>query len=327
MRRILTFLFLITASMIPLTAEELKLHHALGDSGDRLCDTWVASVDYLNWKARRSGMDYAIVDPNTDNNIEGIIESMEFDNEGGIRASIGKRLACGWDTAATYTGYNTDDYRTLSAPAGGQLWLTRTNPASFNNAAASAVAQASLDYDVVDLEAGYWFHPNDVISFRVFGGSRGAWTRQATQIDYTGGTVTGTRTQIQRSRMNGFGFRAGGMAHWRMGCALSLFGSASASALVGDFEIEAIESEGIASGNVSATSSFYDAVPNLELATGIDLTLRNVSLQTGYEFSSWMNLDQRMNFTGSSTIGRGNLGPSARDLILDGVFLRLVYTR
>ena len=286
---------------------------------------FLGSIDYLYWKARRGGLDFGILDPNNDNNIEGPVEALSLESASGVRANIGARIACNWDLGFTYTSFQTDDRRSLEAGTG-QLWLTRTNPGSFNNFATTAEAEAELDYQVFDIQAGYWFHPNDIASVRVFAGPRGADIEQAFDLTYSGGNVTGTRIQQQSTRLTGFGLRAGGEAHWRLGSALSLFGSAAGSVLVGELELEYLEQEAaLSSGNVATRVDSFETVPVLDVAAGINLTFGKLSFQTGYELSNWFNVDQRLNFTGSSTIMRGSLTPSAQDLLVDGLFVRMAY--
>ncbi len=285
------------------------------------------SVDYLYWTARRNGLDFAILDADTDNNIEGQVQSLELESNSGVRASLGYRTACNWDLSFTYTHFDTDDARSVDAPGGGQLWLTRTNPASFNNASATAVAEASLDYDVFDIQAGYWLQPNEALSVRLFGGPRAITTEQAMDVRYAGGTITsGGRQQQQLTKMDGFGLRAGGEAHWHLCSMLSIFGSAAGSVLVGDFSVAYLENEpGLNTGNVSTTNDYFNAVPGLDLAAGLNLNLNHFAVQTGYELTSLFNMDQRTNYTGAPTIARGDLTATSQDLLLDGLFVRLIY--
>ena len=225
MRCILVFAITVVTCVLPATSRALDWADTLGASNDDCSHRLTGSVDYLYWKARRNGMDFAISDPDTDDNIEGTMEALELESTGGVRASLGFWAACDWDLTLTYTHFDSDDHLSLDAIPGGQLWMTRSNPASFNNDAAAATADATLDYDLLDLGAGYWIRPSEMISIRVFGGPRGVWTRQEMNIEYSGGTVAGSRTQTQRTEMNGFGLRAGSQVHWHLGKALSLFGS------------------------------------------------------------------------------------------------------
>jgi hypothetical protein len=52
-----------------------------------------------------------------------------------------------------------------------------------------AQAEADLDYQVFDIQAGYWFPPNEIASVRVFAGPRGANIEQSLDLVYSGGNV------------------------------------------------------------------------------------------------------------------------------------------
>jgi hypothetical protein len=133
---------------------------------------WLGSIDYLHWKPRRRGLDFAIADPNTDNNVQGPIESLELESRSGLRLGLSYLLGSGWDTGFRYTFFESEDARVLAEPAGGQLWITQANPASFNNHADAVTAEADLDFDLYDWEVGYWLKPARNVRVRGFGGFR-----------------------------------------------------------------------------------------------------------------------------------------------------------
>ena len=335
MRRALTNVTFICIAMLVALATSVgyaECNRCIGqrcpDSCQYDCGGFYGGIEYLFLKPRTSGLDFAIADPNTDDNIQGPIELLELDAKSGVRASFGRATASGWDFGFTYTSFESNAAKSVDAPTGGQLWLTRTNPASFNNAATAADANADLDYQVLDCHAARWVHPNDCTAIRLFGGPRAAWIDQAMEVEYTGGTVGGTRTQSQTTKMDGFGARFGGEGHWWMNDCVSFFGSAAGSVLVGDFEIRHIELEpGLSTGNVDTTTNYYDAVTGIDVAFGMQVTGRRLSLQTGYELTSWLNLDQRVNYVGTSTVALGNQAMTSRDLVLDGLFVRFILHR
>lgn len=282
------------------------------------------SVDYLRLRPRQGGLDFAISDSDNDNNIEGPINRLNYDSESAVRARLGLALTSEWDLSFGYTRLRTDASASVDAPAGGQLWITQSNPASFNNSATNASAEIALDYDLYDLQAGYWFRPSKTVFINLFGGPRGAVIHQSSEVAYTGGTVTETRTQTQKTELEGFGVRLGGEVQWQLASMINVFASSSATMIVGNFDIEYVESEpAIATGNVATSSNFYDSVSNFEAAAGISLGTDRISLQAGYELSNWLNIDRRLLFTGSPSISRGQLTSTAEDMLLDGLFLRL----
>ena len=283
------------------------------------------SVDYLYWKPRSNGMDFAVSDPNNDNNIEGPTEQIQPEGGSGVRASIGYLTDTGWDVMFTYTHFGSHSTRAISAPPGGQLWLTRTNPASGNNFAFNATGATSVDYDTYDLEAGYWLYPTSSTAIRLFGGIRGATIDEQMIMSYSGGSiVNGTREQTQSTDLNGVGLRTGAEGHWNVFGNISLFASAATSVLVADITTNYIENEPLGPGKVNISTEYFQTVPVMEVACGINAQIGCVNIQAGYELNSWLNVDPRTNFTGSQNMMRGGQTTVANDLGLDGLFARLI---
>lgn len=285
-----------------------------------------ASADLLYWWPRRTGLDFAISDPNTDNDIEGPVQALEMGADSGVRASLGYVTGSQWDFVFTYTFFESNAQRSVTEPAGGRLWLTRTNPASGNNHADSATAAAGLSYDVFDLAAGRWFYPNRSTALRLFGGVRGATIDDQLTVNYQGGTVVGTRVQELHTQLDAIGLRAGGEGHWFLHDRFSLFCRTSASVLAGDYSLRYVENEAAfaGAGDVNISYQFYDVVPVLDVAAGLNLEMGRVALQVGYEAAAWFNFPQRTNFTGADAINRGNLTNTSTDLGLDGLFARVI---
>jgi len=291
---------------------------------------WLASVDYLNWTPRRGGWDLAIRDPNSDNNIEGPVESLELENSSGVRASIGYLLGSGWDAGFRYTGFESDRRQTVLAADAGQLWLTRANPGSFNNAADAVDARAEVDLDIYDIEAGYWVRQCRSVKFRGFGGVRLASLDQAFDASYTGGTVAlPQRTYRQRTDLSAYGLRAGSEANWLLPRGLTLSGTLAGSLLIGDFQTSYLEQEAgfQSAGDVQLTDNYFEMVPVLEVQLGIAKRLGRCTLETGYEASAWFSADRRYNFTGAETINRGTMTNVPRDIGFDGFYLRMTLLR
>jgi hypothetical protein len=289
----------------------------------------IVAADLLYIQPKRGGLDFAIADPNTDDNVQGPVQSIELESNAGVRGSIGYRTVSGWEIAFTYTHFDTDADWSVTEPAGGQLWLTRSAPGSFNNDADTAFATAGLDYDLFDLEAGYTIHPAQCLPVRLFGGFRGATIEETFGVRYAGGTVVGERIQHQSTQVDAYGLRAGAETQWQLGYGLSVFGRAAGSVLMGDFSITDIEDERdfAGQGDVAVTYHYSDVVPVLDAAAGVSWQTGRMTWQLGYEMTAFFNLDQRVNFTGAETINRGQMTNVGNDLGLEGMFVRAVYSR
>jgi hypothetical protein len=286
----------------------------------------ILAADVLLIRPKRAGLDFGISDPDTDNNVQGPIESLALGSNAGVRGAIGYRTFSGWDAVFTYTHFDTDADRSVLAPEGGRIWMTRTAPASFNNNAAAAFATADLDYNVFDLEAGYVILPAESLPIRLFGGFRAAAIEQNFGVQYEGGTVVGERIQQQSTQVDAYGLRAGAETHWRLGRGWSVFGRAAGSVLVGDFSILYTENEtGFGGqGNVDVNYHYSDILPMLDAAAGVSWQTGRLTWQAGYELTAVLNLDKAVNFTGAETINRGQMTNVGRDLALEGLFARLV---
>jgi hypothetical protein len=291
---------------------------------------WLFSIDYLNWTARRTGWDLAVRDADTDNNIEGPIESLQFENSSGLRTSISYLLGNGWDFGFSYTMFETDRDKSVAATDAGQLWLTRANPGSFNNSAAEVAAAADVDLDLFDLESGYWLQPSRNLRLRGFGGVRMASLDQSFQASYRGGTISAAgRHYRQRTDLTASGLRAGSEANWVLPNGFTLSGLLAGSVLIGNFESTYSENEPdfTSAGNVALSDEYTDVVPVLDLRIGAAKRWGRLTLETGYEASVWFNADRRYGFSGAETINRGAMANVPHDLGFDGFYLRLMLLR
>ena len=129
--------------------------------------------------------------------------------------------------------------------------------------------------------------------------------------------------------MDAYGLRAGAETHWQLGCGFSLFGRAAGAVLVGDFSITDIENEEDfgGQGDVAVTYKYSDILPVVDAAAGVSWETGRLTWQAGYELTAFLNLDKRVNFTGAESINRGQMTNVGNDLGLEGMFVRLVYTR
>lgn len=295
------------------------------------CPGLFVSAEFLSWKPRRRGLDFAISDPDDQfltNTVEGRVESLELESNAGLRATIGYLMSSGWDIAFTYTNFHASDSRFIQEPAGGSLWAIRVLPDGFeNNQADSASATADLGVDVFDLEIGRWLNHSGSTSVRLFMGIRSAIIDQSFSVDYQGGNI-GTYPVRQHIGMDSVGLRAGASAHWFLTDRLSIFGSGSGSVLIGDFGAAYEEDSG---SEISVSDEYLQTVPAIDVAAGFDWRLNALTIQVGYELSTWFNMSERISFNDERGL-LGEFNPSvfsngSNDLGIDGMFVRLVYTR
>lgn len=279
------------------------------------CDPgWIGQVDWLNWKARRQGLDFATF-LNPVWLTPASMESLSYDRDDGIRIGLGYQFESCWDITWTYTYFHTDDAG--SADTADQPGLVLNSNRSFMDTAFQTVwAQASLDYDVNDLEAGRAFSVAHNATMRVFGGFRWAIIDQDLRIGHTyrnaqQQTITGN---IQNpTNMDGYGIRVGTEGRWTTTRGLSLFAQGAGSVLVGRFDTLQQEIDQAQGTIINFSDTYTQAVPVLDVAAGVAWRKGPLEISGGYELNSWFNMAE---------VGRGSY-----DLILDGFFMRLAVVR
>jgi hypothetical protein len=275
--------------------------------------------EYLNWEPRRRGHDFAIRDFGSSSVVGGNILSLSLNRASGFRTGMGYRTESGWDLGLVYTYFHSNDSR---GDTGGILRATMSHPAVNANAEV-AEANAALEYDVLDLEAGRWLTLDDSLFVRLYGGVRGAILDQSFHIRYDGGDFDSGHVDAPVD-FDGLGLRVGAEIHWDCGCGCSLFGRAAGSLLAGDFRLRRTETE---DGRllVSITEDYHQTVPVTELAVGGQVECCDWLFQAGYEFATWHDMAERLAFSDDTRVAHHST--TQGDLGFDGFFIRLSWIR
>jgi len=291
-----------------------------------------ASADWLNWRARRRDMDFVIVDPNTDGRVEGNQINLNYDRNNGARIVLGYHLGPDWDFTVEYQTYGTSDGLLVSQPAGGSLWGTRLHPDSAvgDRYATSAEARATLDYDVLDfmLSRRLSIDGSPQTDFTLFGGFRYAMIDQTLNINYIDAANGRTADINNPIKLDGYGIRAGGRLDWNVSGGWTVFGQGALSVLAARASASYRETDDNGAtvyDVVNVSETYYQAVPVLETALGISYQRNCWEVGFGYEMSLWGNVGERRDF--GDDIDEQKFSSPSSDLILDGFFFRLAYTR
>ncbi len=291
-----------------------------------------ASADWINWKARRSGMDFVIVDPNTDARVEGDQVNLNYDRDNGARVVLGYHLGPCWDASMEYQTYRTKDQLTVTQPAGGSLWGTRLHPDSIigDRFSTSVSANATLDYDVLDFMISRRFAMDSCqrVNFSLYGDFRYAMIDQTIDITYAD-SVNGRSVNIHNPiKLDGYGIRAGGQLDWNVRGGFSLFGKGAISVLAARVDSTYTEHDrySLAAYNlVNVSDTCYQAVPVIETALGMAYQRGPWEVAFGYEMAIWGNTGSRIDF--EDDVDEDKFSNSSNDLILDGFFLRFCFNR
>jgi hypothetical protein len=284
---------------------------------------WFARGEYLLMEPRRRALDFAIVDPNTDGNPQGRIESLDWEYSSGFRVGGGYRLQPdGLEVGAYYTYLYSHTNRGLEAPAGGTLYATLTHP-GFVDAVNTAAASASLNYHLVDLELGRRWVLGESFQLWAGGGGRFASIRQSLTAVYDGQTAFLDRVSSP-VRFDGAGLRAGAEGTWLMGRGFSLFSRLYGSLVLGDLRTSLEETNGAGTLSIADVDErVWQVVPVVELAVGIGWQRDWLRARVAYEITNWFGLVDSPDFVHDFT---NKLGRRESDLSLDGLAAELEVT-
>jgi hypothetical protein len=276
----------------------------------------IGYIDYLNWRARQPGHDFAtVVSPNVDATAAPVpaatVSLDDFPRSSGFRTGLGYCFANGCDFTWNYTRFTASNHRTATATAAAGLLSTRSLFAS--ELMGSIEADSDLRMNLHDLEVNWRPGLNETVGFRAFGGIRWAMIDREFNNVYTPLAGSAIHGEIHMpSSMDAAGVRFGAELQWRATCGLRVFGRAAQSLLVADFKTQQQESDTFGPVlDVSQTTT--TVVPVLEIGAGIAWSRGPWEFSAGYEMNNWFNMVE---------INRSN-----QNLYIDGCFLRLAYIR
>lgn len=285
---------------------------------NQCCPGWFVTADYLNWRVERNDLAFAIFDPAG----AGVpaagspVMSLELGGQSGFRIAGGRRTASGWEIGGAYTFLRADDSQTFAPGAAGVL-AVQSSPSTGLTNANTVTATSDFDYDVVDLEAGHWFHASDSVSLQVLGGLRYASIDHAFQVNYNGGAFVNGMIDVP-TEIQAFGGRLGGQAHWNVSDRFSLFAKSSVSLLKAEVESSRREVNGGAT-LINASRPADQMMPGVDLSVGFRWFSGSWSIAAGYEWVNWFNAVNPLEF--SDSFNGGTLTPIGRDLGLHGIYV------
>ncbi len=314
-----------------LESEVTELRQRLDDVGsgkilgeeagcDFVCPGWNASVEYLNWRLRRRGLDFAITTDVTSLTVgAGDVQNLTFGRDSGVRTGLSYTTTAGWEIGFGYTHFDTQATDSAVEPTGGNLWATRSHPDG-NEEALTADAFGTLDYDLFDLEVRRWFPVNRFAAVQLLGGLRWSDINQGLRYEYNGRDFANGAIDNPVS-MQGFGVRLGAAGYWQLPRGFSLFARGAGTLSYGKFQMRLLETNLAGADTiVDVTDEYQQAVPALEAAVGASWRDERFEFSGGYELTNWFNLADRTMFV--DNVHEGAYSPDSMDLLLDGFFVR-----
>lgn len=279
-----------------------------------------ASAEYLLWRPRRDAFDYALANSTNGLATTGRLENLSYELQSGIRGTLGYRLpGAGWDTLFTYTHLGSSANSRLLAGPGQVIFPTLTRP-GLTDQVQTAEADASLMYNVYDLELGKRFAVDEYFSGRAFGGLRFADIRQDLSAAYDGldarqAAVGNKSTFYGAGPMAGLEGQFGG---WK---GFHLYARASGGLLTGKVNNPLAETNNAGQTTyVNLSNDGRKVVPVATLAIGGGWQRRTVSVRFGYEVTNYFGLTDQPRFV--DDVAQGKLVTRPADLSLEGFVAR-----
>lgn len=286
-------------------------------------------IDYLLWRARRRGLDFAMVDPNDNGLPEGPVLSTFYDTDSGVRFGFAFALpGPEWELAAYYTYFHAHGNQTFLAPPEGVIHATLLAPVGPRQVS-GAFAQANVDLDLVDLQFGPRLAVGETVLIHFFGGLRAGQVKMRHNAFYTGGDTGGFDELLSFSgarsfnevRFRGLGLRVGSEGAWKFAEYTSVFARGGVSLLSGRFSEELLQDDA-GQPLVQLAEKWEQVVPILELAVGMSYEFReDMRLTLGYEFSHWFGLADSVDLSDDVAVGKTTRRQS--DLTFEGLFVQL----
>lgn len=282
-------------------------------------------------KPRNSNiMDFARVNDSFNTAVGGKLATLDYDQSTAWRVGVNYApKQSPWEFGATYTFFSADDQAMATEPTRsdgtpGRLLATYAHPFQ-NQRAASASAEANLDYDLVDLDVAYNLRPSKNLNIKFFTGLQIANLDQAMAIRYDGQDFSpngGTVNSV--NDFNGIGPKLGAEMRLMLGSGFSVYGRGGASLLFGNAKFryqETFGSETVADLNFDRKQT----LPTVNFAVGVDWTgqlskTAKLSIGAGYEYQHWFNATRDIRFVDDAS--PAIFAERQGDLSMQGFFVK-----
>jgi len=295
---------------------------------------WTLYADYLYWRTRRCDLDFALqyggdsVQP-----IGRELYSVEPEYNSGYRIGVVRQCDCLFFDLA-YTHFHDEQKNGVqSVLIDGVLDLsdtflpTRTfvTPGGTSTLAKSAW---DLDYDVVDILAGYGLSNCGCLETYVFGGLKLAFIDQRLYTTYDREVVTLTFEPYsvkQTYDLDAYGIDLGIGANYTLCGCFNFYGRFYYDVLLGNIDRAFIQNPELTTGvsTIDLRDTCWAAinVANLAFGVGYDYKfcgccVNSLSISIGYEFHKWINLLDFYQFNTEYSIENSSQGFGLDGLVI-----------
>ena len=257
-------------------------------------------------------------------------ETLAYHFTPGFRVGVGTGSECDWGAKLSYTRFYTETEDTVAGYVT-PIFLGNRMAAMFllpqPNCFNDGNIQATIDYNVLDLDFGKSFSPFESLRLRPVLGVRGAWINQNfdAEFQYTWPNTTQTLTSDERIENSfwGIGPKLGienSLNLWAgEKCRLDLTLNFYTAYLLGFWAINDVTTNASSRGespyDVPINDRHFGAL-TFQAMIGVNLNYRHWNATAGYEINDWLNQCQFFDY---------GTGPHNNDLVLQGLSIRVSY--
>lgn len=281
---------------------------------------WYAAAEFLLFTPRQRNLDFAIVDRSNDIVPGGRVQSLNYEMQPGVRATLAYRSpGLDWDIGITYTYFRSTDAFGTAAGANGLLYPTLTR-AGLTNEAQIATAKARLTLNLYDIEIGRRWEASETLRLRMITGVRIMTSRQTLEANYDGRDADSAFAQA-RSNFDGAGPMAGVETWWSLAGGLGVYAKAMGGIVTGTMRSPFYETN---NGGATVYADMIDryslTVPFATVGLGLSYEYRGVSVRIGYEVTNFFGLFERSYFV--DDFAEGKFINRSSNLGLDGLSIQ-----
>jgi len=306
----------------------------LSSLGAETYNDWSLHSDWLWWKFRRSGLDYALVnkDGSTADIFDGKIKRIEPCHDSGLRVAFFRDCYCGWSYGFRYTTIHASGRDKVLDSS--DVFSIRLHPdLGAVNSGTYAQSQYSANVNLFDIETGFRFRPECInLMLTPFATARIALVDQNVRSIYDPNAPISTSAikANESLEMDAYGLLAGMEVRREFCWGFSFVGRLGTGLALADFKSKFVQrsnGNGDNFGTLEANpqKKQWLVIPSSELSFGIQCGYRHhncvdLILRVGYEMIHWSNLPDFLNFADDDD--PAHLVRNGSSLGFDGLFVQ-----
>jgi hypothetical protein len=286
--------------------------------------------EHLNWKIRRSDLDYAISgDLNLGGGLDNAVRhEVKHSSNAGFRMLFGKTINNDWNIAFGLSSYDASQSASVNASQG-LIYATLTNPYQFDTQIGRADAQSFFDQNIFDLYLSRKIIVGGKPNVKIFGSLRFADHGSNKRVNYFDiDEITPISNITTNTTSTGFGIRIGGEGIWYLNDTTFGFASGETSLLLNRVSATTVHTRHPGAGPDivnSVVDSYTQPLTGLAASVGVGRKVGNLEFRMGYEMTAWFNLGVKTAITNDVTASYYSYDRKESDILLEGLFLRCTW--